>query len=105
MSKVVLLVGTRKGCFVLESDGDRRDWQVRGPFCEGWPIYHAVHDPVSGTIYAALYELQDDELLAKLVGLGKRLQIVTVPGGHLVYWDAHDAMAEAVDRFLGQESD
>ncbi|HEY2936476.1 MAG TPA: sialidase family protein, partial [Gaiellaceae bacterium] len=53
MALTVLLVGTRKGCFVLESDGARRDWKVRGPFCEGWPIYHAVHDPDSGTIYAA----------------------------------------------------
>jgi photosystem II stability/assembly factor-like uncharacterized protein len=53
MPHAVLLVGTRKGLFVLESDGDRRDWNVRGPFCEGWPIYHAVHDPVSGAIYAA----------------------------------------------------
>jgi photosystem II stability/assembly factor-like uncharacterized protein len=26
---------------------------VRGPFCEGWPVYHAVHDPVSGAFYAA----------------------------------------------------
>jgi photosystem II stability/assembly factor-like uncharacterized protein len=53
MPQTVLLVGTRKGCFVLESDADRRDWTVRGPFCEGWPVYHAVHDPVSGAIYAA----------------------------------------------------
>jgi photosystem II stability/assembly factor-like uncharacterized protein len=53
MPQTVLLVGTRKGCFLLESDGDRRDWQVRGPFCEGWPIYHAVYDPASGAIYAA----------------------------------------------------
>jgi photosystem II stability/assembly factor-like uncharacterized protein len=53
MPKTVLLVGTRKGCFVLESDGDRRDWDVRGPFCEGWPIYHAVHDVSSGAFYAA----------------------------------------------------
>ena len=53
MPTIVLLVGTRKGCFVLESDGDRRDWKVRGPFCEGWPIYHAVHDAASGAIYAA----------------------------------------------------
>jgi photosystem II stability/assembly factor-like uncharacterized protein len=53
MSRTVLLVGTRKGCFVLESNGDRRDWNLRGPFCEGWPIYHAVHDRASGTIYAA----------------------------------------------------
>ena len=53
MPPIVLLVGTRKGCFVLESEGDRRDWNIRGPYCEGWPIYHAVHDPVSGSIYAA----------------------------------------------------
>src|ERR1700690_2330744 len=48
-----LLVGTRKGCFVLESDDERSDWKIRGPFCEGWPIYHAVQDPASGALYAA----------------------------------------------------
>ena len=53
MSKVLLLVGTRKGCFVLESTGDRRDWDVRGPFCEGWPVYHAIFDHDAGGIYAA----------------------------------------------------
>jgi len=53
MPLTLLLVGTRKGCFVLESDEKRRDWNVRGPFCEGWPIYHAVHDDESGAIYAA----------------------------------------------------
>src|SRR5215208_6436903 len=51
MPRVIVMVGTRKGCFLLESDADRRDWTVRGPFCEGWPVYHAVHD--GGTIYAA----------------------------------------------------
>jgi photosystem II stability/assembly factor-like uncharacterized protein len=51
--RTILLVGTRKGCFMLESDADRRDWDVRGPFCEGWPIYHAIHDPSSGALYAA----------------------------------------------------
>ncbi len=53
MSQTVLLVGTRKGLVLLESDGDRRKWKARGPFCEGWPIYHAVHDPATGAIYAA----------------------------------------------------
>ena len=53
MPQTVLLVGTRKGCFVLESDDDRRDWEVRGPYCEGWPVYHAVHDADTGSIYAA----------------------------------------------------
>jgi photosystem II stability/assembly factor-like uncharacterized protein len=53
VSRIGLLVGTRKGCFVLERRADGRDWDVRGPYCEGWPIYHAVHDPESDMIYAA----------------------------------------------------
>jgi photosystem II stability/assembly factor-like uncharacterized protein len=53
MPQTVLLVGTRKGCFILQGDENRRDWEVRGPFCEAWPIYHAVHDASSGAIYAA----------------------------------------------------
>jgi photosystem II stability/assembly factor-like uncharacterized protein len=53
MPRVMVLAGTRKGCFLLESDGDRRDWEVRGPFCEGWPVYHAIHDAETDTIYAA----------------------------------------------------
>ena len=53
MSRTLVLIGTRKGCFALESDGDRRDWSLRGPFCESWPVYHAVYDQGSGTIFAA----------------------------------------------------
>src|SRR5919201_342029 len=53
MPRTLLLVGTRKGCFLLESDESRRDWSLRGPFCEGWPVYHVVHDPSSDAIYAA----------------------------------------------------
>ena len=53
MARTVLLIGTRKGRFLLESDADRRDWELRGPFCEGWPVYHAVFDEDTGTIYAA----------------------------------------------------
>ena len=52
MSRTLVLIGTRKGCFVLESDADRRDWSLRGPFCESWPVYHAVYDQGSGTIFA-----------------------------------------------------
>ena len=51
--QTLLLIGTRKGCFVLESDADRRDWALRGPYCEAWPVYHAVLEPSSGAIYAA----------------------------------------------------
>ena len=51
--KTILLVGTRKGLFLLESDETRRDWELRGPFCEGWPVNHAILEPTSGTVYAA----------------------------------------------------
>jgi photosystem II stability/assembly factor-like uncharacterized protein len=52
MSKVVLLVGTRKGLFVLESE-DRASWTRRGPYCDSWPVYHAIYDDSSGTIFVA----------------------------------------------------
>lgn len=49
---VQLLIGTRKGAFILESDSERRDWRARGPFCETWPIHHMVRSPSDGTLYA-----------------------------------------------------
>jgi photosystem II stability/assembly factor-like uncharacterized protein len=52
-TQTLLLVGTRKGLFIMESDAGRRDWRMRGPFCDGWPIYNAVFDPDSGWMYAA----------------------------------------------------
>jgi len=45
MSKVRLLVGTRKGAFVLESDGTRKRWKVSGPHFAGWEIYHVKGSP------------------------------------------------------------
>ena len=40
MSKVCVLVGTRKGAFILTSDGKREKWEVSGPHFAGWEIYH-----------------------------------------------------------------
>src|SRR5438105_15914201 len=45
MSKVRVLVGTRKGAFVLSSDGRRSDWEVTGPHFGGWEIYHVKGSP------------------------------------------------------------
>jgi photosystem II stability/assembly factor-like uncharacterized protein len=50
-TKVLVLLGTKKGAFVLESDAARRRWALRGPFCETWPMNHVVGDPATGTIY------------------------------------------------------
>ena len=46
MSSVRVLVGTRKGAFILTSDGKRRTWEVSGPHFAGWQIYHAKGSPV-----------------------------------------------------------
>jgi len=46
MSKVRVLVGTRKGAFVLTSDGKRKDWEVCGPHFGGWEIFHLKGSPV-----------------------------------------------------------
>jgi photosystem II stability/assembly factor-like uncharacterized protein len=46
MSGVRLLVGTRKGAFVLTSDGKREKWSVDGPHFAGWEIYHMKGSPV-----------------------------------------------------------
>jgi hypothetical protein len=40
MSKVRVLVGTRKGAFILSADGKREKWEVSGPHFAGWEIYH-----------------------------------------------------------------
>ncbi|MGO9094378.1 MAG: WD40/YVTN/BNR-like repeat-containing protein [Bryobacteraceae bacterium] len=45
MSGVRVLVGTRKGAFVLESDGKRKQWNILGPHFAGWEIYHLKGSP------------------------------------------------------------
>lgn len=49
---VHLLIGTKKGVFLLRSDAGREAWSVRGPFCEAWPINHVIADPATGVIHA-----------------------------------------------------
>jgi photosystem II stability/assembly factor-like uncharacterized protein len=41
-----VLAGTRKGLFILSSDGKRQKWDVNGPHFSGWEIYHAKGSPV-----------------------------------------------------------
>lgn len=54
MSRVRVLVGTRKGAFVLTADGTREDWSVSGPYFAGWEVYHLKASPVDPSrIYAS----------------------------------------------------
>ena len=46
MSKVRVLVGTKKGAFVLTADGKRDRWEVTAPLFPGWEMYHLKGSPV-----------------------------------------------------------
>ena len=54
MAAVRVLVGTKKGAFILTSDGKREKWEVSGPLFAGWSIYHMKGSPVDpNRIYAS----------------------------------------------------
>jgi len=54
MSGVRLLVGTRKGAFVLTADGKREKWDVSGPHFAGWEVYHVKGSPADpNRLYAS----------------------------------------------------
>jgi hypothetical protein len=54
MSQVRVLAGTRKGAFILTSDGKRNNWEVSGPHFAGWEIYHVKGSPADpNRLYAS----------------------------------------------------
>ncbi|TMA33533.1 MAG: exo-alpha-sialidase [Deltaproteobacteria bacterium] len=54
MSGVRVLVGTRKGAFVLTADGKRASWNVSGPHFAGWEIFHLKGSPADpNRLYAS----------------------------------------------------
>src|ERR671934_21591 len=54
MSGIRVLAGTRKGAFILTSDGKRKNWTVDGPHFAGWEIYHMKGSPADpNRIYAS----------------------------------------------------
>src|SRR5690606_10051125 len=54
MAGVRVLVGTRKGAFILTADEARRDWTVNGPHFPGWEIYHVAASPADpNRLYAS----------------------------------------------------
>ena len=54
MSRVRILVGTKKGAFTITSDGARKNWQINGPHFGGWELYHLKGSPAEpNRIYAS----------------------------------------------------
>ncbi len=93
MSKVRVLVGTRKGAFVLTSDGKRRQWQIEGPHFAGWEVYHVKGSPVDpNRIYVSQSSGWFGQLIQRSDDGGKTFEPVGneftydgVPGTHQWY--------------------
>jgi hypothetical protein len=93
MSQVRLLIGTRKGAFILTADGTRKNWAISGPFFAGWEIYHVKASPVDpNRIYASqtsgwfgqLVQRSDDGGLT-WIAVGNDFRYDGVPGTHQWY--------------------
>ncbi len=93
MSGVRVLVGTRKGAFILTSDAKRKVWDVSGPHFAGWEIYHLKGSPADpNRIYASqstgwfgqLIQRSDDGG-ATWAPVGNEFAYDGVPGTHQWY--------------------
>jgi photosystem II stability/assembly factor-like uncharacterized protein len=93
MSSVRVLVGTRKGAFVMTSDGKREKWEIDGPHFTGWEIYHVKGSPVDQN---RLYLSQSSGWFGQLIQrssdggktwepVGNKFAYDGVPGTHQWY--------------------
>ena len=93
MSRVRVLVGTRKGAFVLNADGKRDRWDVSGPFFAGWEIYHVKGSPADP---ARLFASQTSGWFGQVIQrsddggatwepVGNKFDYATEPGTHQWY--------------------
>jgi photosystem II stability/assembly factor-like uncharacterized protein len=89
MSGVRVLVGTRKGAFILSSDGKRQKWQVNGPLFAGWEMYHLKGSPADANrLYASQSSGWFGQVIQRSDDGGKTWQapgggVTTGPGGML----------------------
>jgi photosystem II stability/assembly factor-like uncharacterized protein len=93
MSGVRVLVGTRKGAFVLTADGKRQKWDVSGPHFGGWEIYHLKGSPADPN---RVYVSQSSGWFGQLIqrsddggktweAMGNKFTYEGTPGTHLWY--------------------
>ena len=93
MSQIRVLVGTRKGAFVLTSDGKRKRWNIRGPHFGGWEIYHLKGSPADpNRLYVSQYTDWFGQQIQRSNDGGKKWEAVGnkfvydgVPGTHQWY--------------------
>jgi len=93
MSKVRVLVGTRKGGFIVTSDGKRQNWDISGPHFGGWEIYHIKGSPVDPN---RLYASQSSSWFGQVIersndggksweAVGNEFKYEGLPGTHQWY--------------------
>jgi photosystem II stability/assembly factor-like uncharacterized protein len=93
MSRVRVLVGTRKGAFILGADGTRDQWTVSGPFFGGWELYHLKGSPANpNRIYASQWSgwfgqqiQRSDDGGQTWAPVGNKFIYDGVPGTHMWY--------------------
>ena len=78
-TRVFVLVGTRKGAFIFESDEARQDWRVHGPHFPGWTLQHMKYDPRSSFLYAALDHAVYGSNVHRSADLGQSWEMVGGP--------------------------
>jgi photosystem II stability/assembly factor-like uncharacterized protein len=123
MSGVRVLVGTKKGAFILSSDGKREKWDVSGPHFGGWEIYHLKGSPVNpDRIYASQTSGWFGQVMQRSSDGGKTWETVGnkyeydgVPGTHQWYdgtphpwefkrvWHLEPSLTEAETVYAGIE--
>jgi photosystem II stability/assembly factor-like uncharacterized protein len=123
MSGTRVLVGTRKGAFILTSDGKRQRWEVSGPHFPGWEIYHLKGSPLNPD---RLYASQSSGWFGQIIqrsddggrswaAVGNKFEYEGVPGTHQWYdgtqhpwafarvWHLEPSMTDAETVYAGVE--
>ena len=94
MSGVRVLVGTRKGAFVLTSDATRARWDVAGPHFGGWEIYHMKGSPADAN---RLYASQSTGWFGQLIQRSDDGGVTWEPVGNTFAYDGPTGTHQTFD--------
>ncbi len=123
MTSIRVLVGTRKGAFILTSDGKRQDWNVDGPHFAGFEMFHVKGSPLDpNRLYASQTSGWFGQLMQRSDDGGKTWEPIGneftydgIPGTHMWYdgtphpwefkrvWHLEPSLTEADTVFAGAE--